>query len=194
MRDNLQHFDMYMELVTKAWREHGVLIEQKSSRWYWRFLGFLLRIVSFGKIDFMNDFQTVIGNRIGVTPSWKHFDYAMKYATLLHELEHIKEYKKFGFGNVWVGVVVFGFLYLFFPLPVGLAWFRARAEKAGYEQSLRAYMRTHGYDAAAQAKDHVIKQFTSANYLWMWPFPKQLSKWFDSALVRIAEEEGIDLQ
>ena len=33
-----------------------------------------------------------------------------------------------------------------------------------------------------------MKQFTSAAYGWMWPFPRQVERWYDRALAEIAAE------
>lgn len=181
----------YTLLLIRSWRMYGLRVEPKSSQWYWKVLGTLLSIITFGRNKrFMTDFHTTLGNRVGVAPTWASYSDDQKYVTLLHEVEHVKQFKKAGFGNVWLGLVIGGFAYLFLPLPIGLAWFRMRWEKAAYEQTIRAVMKTQGLSAALDLRDHIIQQFTSVNYLWMWPFRKQLKHWFTDAAYRIAKEEG----
>jgi hypothetical protein len=65
-------------------------------------------------------------------------------------------------------------------------------EWEAYEQSIRAIIQLEGVDAARGAKSWFISQFTSANYLFMWPFPKTVGKWYDDAVTRIAAEEMYD--
>jgi hypothetical protein len=36
--------------------------------------------------------------------------------------------------------------------------------------------------------DHIVKQFTSAAYLWMWPFPGQVRAWIARELDAIEAE------
>lgn len=180
----------YTYLLISAHRRYGLRIEPKSSEWYWKVLGTLLSIITFGRSKFMTDFHTTLGNRVGVTPTWASYSDEQKYVTLLHELEHVKQFKSAGFGNVWLGVILGGFAYLFLPFPVGLAWFRMRWEKAAYEQTIRATMRTQGLEAALSLREHIVSQFMSVNYLWMWPFRNHLHRWFSDATYRIAKEEG----
>jgi hypothetical protein len=85
------------------------------------------------------------------------------------------------------GRFLFSFLYLLFPLPVGLAYFRKKFEQEAYEESIRAIYQYHGEKAASssQVREFIISQFTTANYFWMWPFRGNLEKWFDSTIEKI---------
>jgi hypothetical protein len=69
--------------------------------------------------------------------------------------------------------------YLLLPLPIGLAWFRMRCERAAYEETLRAHHEIGGAAAIEKLRAHVIRQFTSGAYGWMWPFPRAVERWFD---------------
>jgi hypothetical protein len=179
-------------MLLKDLLDDGVVIEAKASKWYWKALAGLLFVISFGKIRFMETSVTTIGNRIGVPAGWDTWgDDAGRYEVLLHEAVHIRQYKRFGFGNVWVGVVPVGLAYLFLPFPVGIAYCRARLEWEGYEESIRAIIQLEGVTAAMDDKSFFVSQFTSANYLYMWPFKSQVEKWFDEAVRRIAIEEGV---
>ena len=190
MRNTQTHDELYEELMQVATQEYGVVIEHKVDKWYWRAIGKLLHVITFGNVDFMNSFFTTFGNRIGTAVPWDALSSAEKYEVLLHELEHIKQYRSAGFGNVWVGFVLVSFAYLFLPLPIGLAWCRAKIEMGGYAQTIRALVRLYGARVAMSEKARIVEQFTSANYLFMWPFKRYMDKWYDSTLRKILEEEG----
>jgi hypothetical protein len=51
---------------------------------------------------------------------------------------------------------------------------RAAAEVYG-----RSHVESAGYRAA------VVRQFTSGAYGWMWPFPRQLERWYDAVLASL---------
>lgn len=181
-----QRLEKLIEFGTK---EYGLVIEPKASKWYWRAAGTLLTIISFGKIDFMNRFFSTFGNRVGTTPSWEAMWAGTKYEILLHELEHMRQKKVLGLGNIWFGMIVMGFAYLFLPFPIGLAWCRAYFEKKGYEQSIRALIQVSGLFYARAAKENIVRNFTGPSYLFMWPFKSSIERWFDEAVERIYQEE-----
>jgi hypothetical protein len=186
----MDHTERYERLLAQAQKEFGLVIEEKADHWYWRVLGALLTLVTFGKVDFMNSFFTTIGNKIGTTPSWDRLYDGEKYEILLHELEHVKQYKAAGFGNVWFGFVVASIGYLFLPFPIGLAWCRASMEMAGYTQTIRALIQLYGVQVALLEKSRIVSQFTSVNYLFMWPFKGYVERWFDETVKKVAAEEG----
>lgn len=181
----------YDSLVAEATEKYGLVLENKSDRWYWVFLGKLLHVATFGKVDFMNSFFSTLFNRIGVTPSWTNMTYGEKYEILLHEVEHIKQYKRAGFGNIWLGQIIAGIGYLLLPLPIGLALVRTKMEMDGYAQSLRAIIQLYGVNAARADKERIVRQFTSINYFYMFPFKGYMEDWFDDTVERIAAEEGL---
>lgn len=177
-------------ILLKDLIDEGVTIEPKSSKWYWKAIAAILLVISFGQIKFMNSSTTTIGNLIGTPSSWESYPDGARYETLLHEAVHIRQYRRFGFGNAWVGIIPVGFAYLFLPFPVGIAYCRAKLEQEGYEESIRAIIQLAGLTEALKARNHFVSQFSSANYLWMWPFKSNVEKWFDAAVRRIAVEEG----
>ena len=75
-------------------------------------------------------------------------------------------------------------LYLFLPLPLGLAYGRARMEWEAYEETIVATCELKGPEAARSPslRRHIVSQFTSANYGWMWPFRATVERWYDQAL------------
>lgn len=168
---------------------YGLVVEPKESKWYWRFAGFLLKIISFGKIDFMNTFFSTFGNRIGTTPSWDTMWSGTRYEILCHEMEHMRQKKVLGLGNIWLGTIIMGFAYLFLPFPVGLAWCRAYFEKKAYTESVRAILHVGGLEHARASKENIVRNFLDVSYLFMWPFKSHMNKWFDDMIARVYQEE-----
>lgn len=179
-------------VLLKQLLESGVTVEPKASKWYWKAMHYILLCISFGNINFLHSSVTTVGNRIGTFVGWSEMSYAVKYEILLHEAVHVAQYKRYGFGNPWLGLVPVGFAYLFLPFPVGIAWFRAKLEQEAYEESIRAIIQLAGVEAARYYKRSVVRQFNSVNYLWMWPFKRRVEKWYDSALARVMEDEGFN--
>lgn len=181
--------DERLAMLINDLEKEGVVIEPKTSKWYWKALAGILTALSFGNVDFSHGVTTTIGNRIGTPSDWDTWPAASKYEALLHEATHVNQYKKFGFGNAWIGIWPVGFAYLFLPFPVGIAYCRAIIERQAYAQSLRAIVQLRGVDEAVAAKSFFVKQFTDINYFWMWPFKSQVEKWMDDDLARIIAEE-----
>ena len=82
---------------------------------------------------------------------------------------------------------VMAILYVLLPLPMGLAYFRARFEMEAYEETIRANAELHGvgYVRGADHRTYVIGQFMGPSYGWMWPFRKQLDRWYDRIVATI---------
>lgn len=186
----MTYTERYNMLLEKLSFE-GVVIEPKDGKLYWRILSAILFIVSFGNIKFMETVTTTIGKRIGTPSDWDNYPADVKYEILLHEYTHVCQFTRWGFGNAWLGIIPIGIAYIFLPFPIGLAYFRAELEKEAYTESIRALIQCHGREAAIAHRKFFIDQFTTASYLWMWPFPKAISSWFDSTVARVAREEGV---
>lgn len=143
-----------------------------------------LKVVTLGgQREYLTHYHTVIANRLYVPTCWEEEDDLDRVIVLRHERVHLRQSRRYGF----VGMA---FLYLLPFLPVGLAYGRARIEWEAYTESIRATAELRGLDAARRPalRSHILKQFTSAAYGWMWPFPSQLSRWYDEALERIEAE------
>ena len=89
------------------------------------------------------------------------------------------------------GDTVMTFLYLVPFFPLGLAYGRARLEWEAYAETLRATARVFGRDAAFSPtlRRHIIRQFTSGAYGWMWPFEAVIERWYDAALAQLEVTE-----
>jgi hypothetical protein len=70
------------------------------------------------------------------------------------------------------------------PLPLGLAWFRARFEWEGYAETIRAVAELDGRARveAPAFRAGIVGQFTSGAYGWMWPFRRTVEGWYDGVL------------
>ena len=81
-------------------------------------------------------------------------------------------------------------LYIFLPLPMGLAYFRARLEQEAYAETIRAAAEVWGQDVVrgASYRAHIIEQFVGPSYGWMWPFRKALERWYDQILAGLGDE------
>lgn len=110
--------------------------------WFWNLLGFFVKLVSLGKnTAFMTTFTTTIGNTIAMPvkiwdmrltePEWF-------YRIVMHELEHVRQFKKRGFGSIKLGVLIHGISYVLLPLPIGAAYIRYAAERDAYIEGFRA--------------------------------------------------------
>ena len=56
-----------------------------------------------------------------------------------------------------------------------------------YLPAFRAVAETEGLAAARspRLRGEIVRRFVSADYLWMWPFPRTIERWIDEALQRI---------
>ena len=140
-----------------------------------------LMIVTFGGMrGYLADYQTTIGRTLYLTADWDERDPDERYVTLRHEAVHLRQFRRFTLPGMAI-------LYLLFPLPLGLSWFRARFEREAYEESIRAAAEVWGPSAPAASayRTHVIEQFTGPAYGWMWPFRRTLERWYDGVLASL---------
>lgn len=164
-------------------REIGTIrVVHKETHALSRFLGALLRVVTFGGMStYVTQYTTVLGHTIYLPKGWDQRSDTERYVTLRHEAVHFRQMKRYG--RVGMGV-----LYALPLFPIGLAYGRARIEWEAYAETLRAIAEVDGIDAARHPKlrAHIVKQFTGPAYGWMWPFPRAIEAWIDSELARIA--------
>lgn len=143
-----------------------------------------LKVVTFGaQREYMTHYHTVIANTLYVPDCWDDEDDVERVCTLRHERVHLRQSRRYGF----VGMA---FLYLLPFFPIGLAYGRARIEWEAYTETIRATAQLRGMDAARspRLRNHIVKQFTSGSYGWMWPFRAQIERWYDVALAQIEAE------
>ncbi len=163
---------MYDALVERLEAE-GVRLVTKDRVWHQRAIDRVLRIVTFGgNSAYLDRYVTTIGRTIYLTPDWDERPLADRYETLCHEAVHLAQFRRWG-------LIPMAIAYVLLPLPFGLAWCRMRLERAAYEETLRVAYHLGGRRAVERLRTHVIAQFTSGSYGWMWPFPRALARWFD---------------
>lgn len=141
----------------------------------------LLRIVTLGgQSRYLDRYTTVLGRTIYVPTDWEERSVEERYVTMRHERVHLRQAKRYGI--VWMG-----FLYAVPFFPLGLAYGRARIEWEAYAETFRAAAEVWGPERARseEMREHVVRQFTSAAYGWMWPFPGQVNRWIDEVLAEI---------
>lgn len=175
----------FADLVAEVRAEFPAFkIVRKSESRLMKAADVFLKVVSFGKMNtFMTSFTTTLGTTIYVTESWDHIGDESKSITLRHERVHMRQARQ-------LTPPLFSLLYLFAFLPLFLAYFRARFEREAYEETVRATCELYGPKAVFDKsfRDRMVKHFTSAEYLWMWPFPKTVEKWFMDAAEKAAGE------
>ena len=171
--------DRYEALVT-ALREEipGFRIVRKDQSRMHRAIDVVLRVVTIGRMrDYLDSYQTTIGKTVYVTSDWDDWDPDRRYVTLRHEAVHLRQFRR-------LTLPVMAFLYIFVPLPLGLAYCRARLEMEAYADGIRAAAEVWGpaHPRAPEYRAHVVEQFLGPSYGWMWPFRRQVERWYDRVL------------
>ena len=150
------------------------LVPKEDSRLQ-RAIAAALRALTFGgQSAYLDHYVTTIGKTVYVNRGWESRSAADRYVTLRHERIHLRQFRRYGLFPMAIA-------YLLLPLPLGLAWCRARLEWEAYAESVRAmcdvYGKTHAL--APETRQYIIEQFTGPAYGWMWPFPRQIQAWLD---------------
>lgn len=137
-----------------------------------------LRVVTFNRQrNFLTHFVTTLGRRIYVPGTWSEHPATERYLTLRHEAVHVRQFRRYTFAGMTL-------VYLFLPLPFGLAAGRAFLEWQAYRETLVATWQLLG-PAAARSKaleDHIADRFTGADYAWMWLPGGQVRRWIARTL------------
>jgi hypothetical protein len=168
----------YDELLAELAAE-GVRIVGKERFWHQRVLHHLLRAVTLGAAQYLDHYVTTIGRTIYVTPDWERRALADRYATLRHERVHVAQFRRWG-------LLPMALAYLLLPLPLGAAYCRMRIERAAYAETVRVHHALGGRAATDALRAHVLRQFTSASYGWMWPFPRAVARWYDALVAQLS--------
>ena len=157
------------------------IISKRESR-FQKVIHYCLMAVTGGQMRFyLTRYHTTLGQTVYVSDRWNSLSTDEKYILLVHERIHMRQFRQYTF----VGMAL---LYLFVPLPMGLAYFRSRFEKQAYEQTLYATARVYGKEKVHDPKlrQYILSQFTGPAYAWMWPFPRLLNRWYDGVLATIS--------
>jgi hypothetical protein len=177
--------DRYRALLDEIRAEiPGFRVVRKDRSPFQRAIGAALKVVTLGgQTSYLSHYQTTIGRTVYVTSDWDELPAEQRYVTMRHELVHLRQFRRY----TLVGMTL---LYLLLPLPLGLAWFRARLEWEAYVETLRAAAEVHGpaHVARGPFRERVVRQFTSGAYGWMWPFRRQVERWYDAALASLQND------
>jgi hypothetical protein len=171
--------ERYQALLDEIRREFPEFrIVKKPDSTFQRAIHAALVVVTFGaQRSYLDRYQTTMGRTVYVTADWDSRPAAERYLTMRHERVHLRQFARFG-------LVLMALLYVLLPLPLGLAWFRARFEWEAYTETLRAEAEVHGRAAVddARFRARIVSQFTTGAYGWMWPFRRAVESWYDDAL------------
>ncbi len=169
---------LYQELLREL---SGVRLIEKDRVWHQRAIHYLLCIATFGaQRRYLDSYVTTIGESIYLTPDWERRPLRDRYATLRHEQVHVQQFRRWG-------LLPMAIAYLLLPLPMGLSWCRMRLEREAYAETVRAHFELGGRAATDALRAHVIEQFTSGSYGWMWPFPRAIARWYDDLVASLGE-------
>lgn len=175
--------DRYDQLVAALEREiPGFRIVRKDRSRLHLAIDRVLRVVTFGRMtSYLGSYQTTIGKTVYVTADWESIDRLHRYVTLRHEAVHLRQFRR------WT-LPVMALLYIFVPLPLGLAYCRARFEWAAYAESIRAAAEVWGAHAprAPGYRRHIVEQFVGPSYGWMWPFRRSVERWYEAVLATLS--------
>lgn len=179
--------DRYAALVESLRREFPRLrIVRKDQSALHRAIHVALVALTAGRMRaYLDDYQTTIGRTIYVTADWDAQPAGQRYVTLRHEAVHLRQFRRLTLPGM-------ALLYLLVPLPLGLAWCRARLEWEAYAESIRAAAEVWGPSHPRQPafRAHVVAQFTGPSYGWMWPFRAHVERWYDEALAALDADGG----
>lgn len=160
----------------------GLRILPKREVWHQRWIARVLALLTLGgQRSYLTQYTTTIGSRRIYTPEgFERYSAAERFVILRHERVHLRQFRRYT-------VPLMAILYLLVPFPAGLAYFRQRFEREGYEETIRAAREVYGREHVLRDsfQEYIARQFTSGAYGWMWPFPGQVRRW-----VRAVAEEA----
>ena len=161
------------------------IVEKRNSALS-RIIDLFLKVLTFGaQCEFMTRYHTVLWDTLYVPDQWETTPDVARLVTLHHERVHLRQRRRYG-------DVLMTFLYLVPFFPLGLAYGRARIEWEAYVETIRATARYRGLSEAhsRELREHIVRQFTSGAYGWMWPFPKIIGRWYDAALAEVEKDQA----
>jgi hypothetical protein len=174
--------ERYEALLADIGREFpGFRIVRKDRSRLHRAIDIALRAITLGGMKhYLDGYHTTLGQTVWVTPTWDGRDYDLRTVTLRHERVHMRQFRRW----TWLGMVL---LYGLLPLPMGVAYFRARFEQEAYAESIRATAELFGMDRVRDEgyRNDILGQFTGPAYGWMWPFRRSLERWYDSVVATL---------
>lgn len=182
MSEGRAELEAFLGEMKREFPSFRVVKKEQSS--FAKAIDLALKIVTFGgQREFMTRYYTVIGDTLYVPAGFDDYDPIDVIVTLRHERVHLRQRRRY----TMLGMTV---LYLLLPLPLGLAYGRARMEWEAYTETLRATKELRGLEAmrSPRLRERIISQFTSPAYGWMWPFRRSVERWYDEAVARLERD------
>lgn len=174
----------YSDILTEIREEFPAfkLVWKEDSR-FMRFIAWFLRCITLGKqCTFQTAYITTIGCAVYVPQSWRERSDIQRTITLRHERVHMRQRKA-------LSMPLFTFLYLLFPLPGGMAYFRTLFEMEAYAETIKATVELYPNGAQlvlrTEARKQMIANFTGPGYFWMWPFKARIERWYDDTVSKV---------
>ncbi len=182
-REGLAKCTSSAELVAEIAREFpGFRLVNKRDSPFSLAIDRALRLVTFGaQRAYLTHYHTVIGKTLYTPDTWATTGELDRVVVLRHERIHLRQRRRYG-------LPLMAFLYLVPFFPLGLAYGRARLEWEAYEETLRATAELCGLERARSPvlRAGIVKRFTGGDYGWMWPFRRQVERWYDRVLAELA--------
>lgn len=138
-------------------------IHYKQDSFLCKVINIFLFLITFGQMKtFMTRFITTIGNKVYVPESWDQRSDIDKYLVLFHERVHMRQKAKHG-------MLLYSLMYLFWPFPIGFAWFRLKFECEAYGAEMAELMKiSQDPKVWLRYVEHVASNLTNQNYFWTW--------------------------
>ena len=186
-------FEKLQLLNLGATRRFGLVVKHKEDVLAWRVRAAVVYVLTFGKVKLLETSWTTIGTTVYVPRRYdkdqkKTYRYGdlpfHDYVGLSHELVHVVDCSKAG-----IALFLLGYVFVFFP--IGFAYVRYRLERKAYLTGLIAakrigyekYIKQHYKGPHEPLLDRAVRNCSTAPmYLWMWPFPKSVRRWFETQL------------
>src|SRR5205823_1232628 len=125
------HLPVDLATVEAELEREGIRLRDKESSWHQHAADRLLWVLTLGaQSRYLDAYATTIGRTIWLPRNWAARPPAERAETLLHELVHVRQFRRFG-------LVPMAVAYLLLPLPMGLSWCRMRLEREAYEETVR---------------------------------------------------------
>ena len=139
-----------------------------------------------GQRHYLTRYHTVIGDTLYVPASWDTLPEIERAILLRHERLHLHQRRR-------LGTLGMTFVYLIPFFPLGLAYGRARLEWEAYRETLLATAELCGLSAAQSPalRSEIVRRFCGPDYGWMWPFPRTINRWYDSAMAELSRSFNV---
>lgn len=203
-RVSKQTFYAYRDLCKERW---GIKIVEKSDSLLMKAVALLL----FFNKRFMTDYITTIGTTI-YWPGASSLS-GRNFKTLFHEAQHAYDYKAFppwfilsylspqslsvlsffallAFTGDLMWLWSLCWLIMLAPIPSVM---RSYWEMRGYSCGLASDIWLKG-EISEQSKDRIKKNFTSADYYYMWPFTRSMERRIEKAERKIRADDLTEVQ